>query len=237
MLVAALLASSQAHFPLATGASFGSRFSTLATAMEVEDITRSQSTSRIAFCSSPYFWFKLNVPSGFTKMMVGGTVPVLLRFEDTRVAVALIGPGLPIPSLVQLPLAVQSQVPPGMGALVVPGRPDQSRCDWMEDPLSRRAYSAQPGSAARSSSFQAWATKRCFFYEPFGGLEHTPFPTSPPAACYSYAWLSCFMTAACACDLARLEHVGRPGQASRPSGNWHTLPRVLGARRSTPRGS
>ena len=156
------------HFPLATGASFGARFSTLETALHVEDITRSQSTSRIAFCDTPYFWFKFTPPQGFTRIMVGGTVPVIERFEKTRVAVALIGPGLPTASLATLPPDVVSQVPAGMGALTVPGRPEQSRCDWMEDPLSRSAYSSRPGTAARVAAYTSWPTNRCHYFESWG---------------------------------------------------------------------
>ena len=151
-----LLPSAAAHFPLANGASYGSRWSTLATAMPVEDITRSQSASRISFCDTPYFWFTFNAPASFTRLMVGGTVPVLERFWSIRVAVALLGPGLPTAGVTRLPAEVASQVPAGYGALLVAGRPDQSRCDWMEDPLSRRAYNAQPGSAVRTAG--TWNT-------------------------------------------------------------------------------
>ena len=58
----ALLASARAHFPLVNGAHFplvngasgGELFSTLATAVEVEDIDRSHATNRVATCSHPY---------------------------------------------------------------------------------------------------------------------------------------------------------------------------------------
>ena len=50
----ALLASARAHFPLVNGASGGELFSTLATAVEVEDIDRSHATNRVATCSHPY---------------------------------------------------------------------------------------------------------------------------------------------------------------------------------------
>jgi len=50
----ALLAGARAHFQLVNGASGGELFSTLATAVEVEDIDRSQATNRVATCSHPY---------------------------------------------------------------------------------------------------------------------------------------------------------------------------------------
>ena len=58
----ALLASARAHFPLVNGASGGELFSTLATAVEVEDIDRSQATNRVATCNHPYVFSPASNP-------------------------------------------------------------------------------------------------------------------------------------------------------------------------------
>ena len=88
-----------------------------------------------------YLWVKFERPADFQPLMVGGTVPVIERFYDVRVAVAVIGTGLPLDgpnSLASLPAAVRSQVPDGMGAVAVPAVPDQSLCtSFTDDPLSK----------------------------------------------------------------------------------------------------
>ena len=119
---ALFIGTARAHFPLATAASAGPYFATRDTALEASDVTRSQSTSRIATCGAqhirglksesdclslssdcmhipwrslrcarvhrladhPYMWVKVNVPAGFNTLMVGGTVPVIERFQDVR---------------------------------------------------------------------------------------------------------------------------------------------------------
>ena len=68
--------------------------------------------------------------------MIGGTVPVIERFWNTRVAAAVIGPGLSTDDISLLPTEISDQIPSGMGAVAVPGIPDQETCHFLEDPLS-----------------------------------------------------------------------------------------------------
>ena len=63
-----------------------------------------------AFCEYPYIWFKFEKPDDFDKLMLGGTVPVIERFFDTRIAAAVIGPGLATDDTSKLPAAIVAQV-------------------------------------------------------------------------------------------------------------------------------
>lgn len=178
MAALALIASSTpAHFPLVNAASGGPTFYSLATAVEVGDIDRSQATNRVAFCNYPYFWFKFDAPSGFETLMVGSTVPVIERFFDTRVAVVVIGPGLST-DFTGIPQAIVDQIPAGMGATAVPAVDDVSKCDWMEDPLSTGALtgtqpyiSSRGGDEAPFTAYEHWAGDRCFYHEEWGGSD------------------------------------------------------------------
>lgn len=136
--LALLVHSAEAHYPLVNAASGGPMFYDIDTAVEVSKIDRSQATNRVALCSHPYFWFKFENTGTLPEstLMIGGTVPVIERFWDTRVAAAVIGPGLGMDDIASLPADIVNQIPEGMGAVAVPGVPDQSTCDWMEDPLS-----------------------------------------------------------------------------------------------------
>ena len=107
-------------------ATAGPKYSNLTTALLAQDINRSQSLNFVATCTYPYLWVKFDRPDGFNPLMVGGTVPVIERFWDVRVAAAVIGYGLPQDAVARLPDAISEQVPPGMGAVVVPGVPGES---------------------------------------------------------------------------------------------------------------
>ena len=134
LVLASLVAAVRAHFALTTAASGGAKYSTMADAYVVEDIDRSQFSDRIgkgprcqppsrtraqrplppppgtAFCEYPYIWFKFEKPDDFDKLMLGGTVPVIERFFDTRIAAAVIGPGLATDDTSKLPAAIVAQV-------------------------------------------------------------------------------------------------------------------------------
>lgn len=173
-----LAAGAAAHYQLITAASGGPYFDTLDGAAYIEDIDRSNSANRVALCDSPYFWFRFEAPEGFNTLMVGGTVPVIERFWDTRVAVAVIGPGLGMDDIALLPSAIAEQIPDGMGAVAVPGVPDTSTCDWMEDPLSTGELfgyspyiSSYGGSDAPFAYWADWPEPRCFYHEEWGGSD------------------------------------------------------------------
>ena len=160
-----LLASVHAHFPLVDNAHGGDIFDTWDTALNVTDITRSSFTSRVALCGHLYFWLKFTRPADFNPLMVGGNIPVIERFKDNRVAIAVFGRGLPGPGASQedinqycnrspvgrlckgyddLPADLQAahgeiQTSMGvsdLGVIAVPGVEDQSNCDFGEDPLT-----------------------------------------------------------------------------------------------------
>ena len=102
--------------------------------------------------------------------MIGGTVPVIERFWDTRVAAAVIGPGLSTDDISLLPTEISDQIPSGMGAVAVPGIPDQETCHFLEDPLSTGALtggvppyvSSMGGDEAPFAAFHDWPYSRCF---------------------------------------------------------------------------
>ena len=110
--------------------------------------------------------------------MIGGTVPVIERFWETRVAAAVIGPGLSTDNISSLPTAISDQIPSGMGAVAVPGIPDQETCHFLEDPLSTRMSSmgvyvpSMGGDEAPFAAFHDWPYSRCFFHEKNGGSEN-----------------------------------------------------------------
>ena len=112
--------------------------------------------------------------------MIGGTIPVIERFWNTRVAAAVIGPGLPTNDISLLPTEISDQIPSGMGAVAVPGIPDQGTCHFLEDPLSTGALrggvspyvSSMGGDEAPFAAFHDWPYSRCFFHEENGGSEN-----------------------------------------------------------------
>lgn len=108
--------------------------------------------------------------------MVGGTVPVIERFQDIRVAVAVIGPGLPTAGIAQLPAEVQAQVPAGMGVHVVPGEPDQSTCHFTDDPLSTGQLTGEAPYGAHTNAHAPFAANftwgpRCHYHEDWAGSD------------------------------------------------------------------
>jgi len=154
-----------AHFPLIDNAHGGEAFDTWSTAVEVADITRSTFTNRVALCGHLYFWLTFDRPEDFDVLMVGGIVPTIERFKDTRVATAVFGRGLPGPNATQDEINVHCDRSPvgrlckgyddlpdelktahgeiekslgvsDLGVIGVPGVEDQSNCDFVEDPLS-----------------------------------------------------------------------------------------------------
>jgi hypothetical protein len=179
-----LLSAALGHFPTIDDASGGAIFHDLESAANVIDVTRSQSSSRVALCEYPYFWFKFERPEKFSeanpdKMMVGATVPVIARFQSIRVAAALIGPGLPTAgtnSAESLPGSVQAQIPEGYGALAVPAIADVSDCEFLEDELSLAVKGSQyvvssGGDDVHFAAHTDWAEPRCFFHEEWGGSD------------------------------------------------------------------
>jgi len=156
---------SQAHFPLVDNAHGGEIFDKWDNAAEITDITRSSSTSRVSLCGHLFFWLKFTRPEGFDTLMIGGTVPVIGRFKDVRVAAAVFGRGLPGAGATQdeintycdrslvgrtcmgyddLPDDLKTahgeiQTSLGvtdLGVIAVPGVDDLSNCDFGEDPLT-----------------------------------------------------------------------------------------------------
>lgn len=165
-----------AHFQVANSGHAGPLFATRDSALVVGDIDRSQSTNRIATCAYPYFWATFNAPRPRYPLMVGGTVPVIERFSDTRVAVAIIGPGLPVTDIARLPQEVRRQIPSGMGAVAVPAHPDQSSCHFLEDPLSLAVkdtlYVRTNGQEdVEFATYFDWPASRCFYHEEYGGSD------------------------------------------------------------------
>lgn len=128
------------------------------------------------------FWFAFDKPEGFETLMIGGTVPVIERFWNTRVAAAVIGPGLSTDDISSLPTEISDQIPSGMGAVAVPGIPDQETCHFLEDPLSTGEdprlggvslyVSSMGGDEAPFAAFHDWPYSRCFFHEKNGGSEN-----------------------------------------------------------------
>jgi len=154
-----------AHFPLVDNAHGGATFDKWSDAAFITDITRSSSTSRVALCGHLYFWLKFDRPSDFDTLMVGGTVPVVERFKDDKVAVAVFGRGLPAANATQDEIDVYCDRSPidrkckgyddipddlkvaygeiqndmgvdDLGVIAVPGVEDLSNCDFGEDPLT-----------------------------------------------------------------------------------------------------
>ena len=172
----------RAHFQLASGATAGPRYADMQSALDVLDITRSQSADRVALCDHPFFWVKFMAPPNY-KLMVGGVVPVIERFWDTRVAAAVIGPGLTGGEAAKLPQAIQDQVPTGMGAYAIPGHPDQSSClpgggggggctcHFLEDRVSLFSYKSVGAEAAPFATHFDWPTKRCHYHEEWAGSD------------------------------------------------------------------
>ena len=65
-----------------------------------------------------------------------------------------------------------------MGVVAVPGVPDLSTCDWMEDPLSTgdktgvQPYSPSlGGDDIKFAAFHEWPSARCFYHEEWDGAD------------------------------------------------------------------
>lgn len=178
LLCTSSLLLAHAHVGLTAGASSGPYFSSLDTALntsEAGELTGDMNgtaffANRVAFCAWPYLWMSFHAPVTNYTLMVGGTVPVIERFQDVRVAVGVVGPGLPIDGVSQLPAEVQAQVPAGMGAIAVPGVRDTSNCSFLNDPLSMEAYSVRYNDAAPSAVNFSWGP-RCFYHEYFTSVD------------------------------------------------------------------
>ena len=154
-----------AHFPLVDNAHGGAEYDKWDDAAVIDDITRSSFTYRVALCGHLYFWMKFDRPSGFNTLMVGGLVPVIERFAETRLAVAVIGPGLPGEGATQDEITAFCDSSPvgrlckgyddlpedlkiahsemqdslgvtDLGVIAVPGVEDLTNCDFGEDPLT-----------------------------------------------------------------------------------------------------
>ena len=110
-------------------------------------------------------------------------MPVIERFQDVRVAVALIGAGLPTASTSELPSEVKSQIPAGWGSVNVPGVPDQSTClGFTDDPLSTgqlcpnavapcdSPYQPRYNTEAPFATNFAWGP-RCHYHEEWAGAD------------------------------------------------------------------
>eukprot|EP00964_Phaeocystis_antarctica_P034657 scaffold19746_cov67-Phaeocystis_antarctica.AAC.2 len=105
LVLASLVAAVRTHFALTTAASGGAKYSTMADAYVVEHIDRSQFSDRVGVAKGHF-----EKPDDFDKLMLGGTVPVIERFFDTRIAAAVIGPGLATDDISKLPAAIVAQV-------------------------------------------------------------------------------------------------------------------------------
>ena len=171
-----LLSITLAHYPITDSAGAGPIHATRESAYVAFDIVRSQSMSRVGFCNYPYTWVKFDAPKDF-QLMVGATVPVIERFWDTRVAAAVIGYGLPTSGVTDLPQDVQDQLPTGMGAVAIPGEPDQSTCHFLEDSGSLQAQASglyvdsAGGTDITFAAYTNWPGPRCFFHEEFAGSD------------------------------------------------------------------
>jgi len=172
----ALTSAVHAHFPITDSAGAGPIHATRESAYLAFDIVRSQAMNRVGFCEYPYTWVEFEAPEDF-ELMVGAIVPVIERFWDTRVAVAVIGPGLPYDELSKLPQDVQDQVPAGMGAVAIEGVEDQSTCNFLEDTGSLEAQNSGlyvdsfGGADITYAKYSQWPSSRCFYHEEFGGSD------------------------------------------------------------------
>ena len=177
-LSALALLYAQAHVPLLKGASSGPNIGSLATALNTTQVGvltgdlngTAFFANRVSFCAWPYFWLSFAAPTTNYTLMVGGSVPVIERFQQIRVAAAVIGPGLPLDNLSQLPSELQAQIPEGMGAVAVSGVQNQTDCAFLDAPVSVGAYSAQYNAAAPSATNFSWGP-RCFFREGFTSVD------------------------------------------------------------------
>ena len=96
-LSALALLYAQAHVPLLKGASSGPNFGSLATALNTTQVGvltgdlngTAFFANRVSFCAWPYFWLSFAAPTTNYTLMVGGSVPVIERFQQIRVAAAL----------------------------------------------------------------------------------------------------------------------------------------------------
>jgi hypothetical protein len=106
----------------------------------------------------PIFWLEAQVEKNQT-LSITVTVPVIDRFEDARISVAVIGPSLPaLDDSIVVPDDVRAySQETGSGVAVLNSPQDQTSCDHLTAELVTEASSV--------------VDNRCHFYEPFGGLS------------------------------------------------------------------
>ena len=98
-------------------------------------------------------------------LYVGAGIPRLARFENTRIAAVLIGPGVGTPDTppAGVPPEVNLAIPTGEGAVLYVAPQDQSTCAYVDAP-----------TPFATSEHTHEVLGRCNFYESWGGSDSWP---------------------------------------------------------------
>lgn len=172
------LTNTGAHRSLPSGITCGSQFSSADTALVIPNSEISWANYGIYTCEHPVMWYEVQSDEQ-QQLKFTVTVPVIDRFENARMSVAIIGPGLEaLQDDDSLPDSVkQYAIDMGMGAMIYNSPQDQSSCDHLTSPEMISEVTVKD--------------RRCHFYEPFGGSNLwvilDDIITLPEAATYKIA--------------------------------------------------
>jgi hypothetical protein len=157
-MLSLLLGVATAHRSLPSGVTCGNQFSSPDDALNIPDPLISWATYRIVTCDAPVAWWKGHFDAGQNIEYTLG-VPVLERFVDTRVAVVIIGPGLPtlVDDAEVVPQEISYDIGDGEGAVLMVAPEDQSTCDHIKSEEMRTHTDIKDD--------------KCHFYEEYGGAH------------------------------------------------------------------
>ena len=145
-----------AHRSLPSGITCGPQFASPNDPLVIPNPLISWANYAILTCEDPIRWFEADATEG-QELKFTVTVPVIDRFEDVRMSVVFLGPGLPT-------LSTNSSVPESitnyannndLGGTVFHSPSDQSSCEHLTSQEMVDATSVKED--------------RCHFYEPYGG--------------------------------------------------------------------
>ena len=151
------------HRSLPSGITCGEQFSSPDTPLIIPNSEISWANYGIYTCDHPIQWYEVSNVEPTQELKFTVTVPVLERFQDVRMAVTILGPGLPqLPDSSNVPgtraiipdeirqYATQNNV----GGVIFLSPDTQSTCDHLTNMEMIVESSVKSG--------------RCHFYEPFG---------------------------------------------------------------------
>lgn len=159
ILLATLLKSSSAHRSLPGAITCGPQFGSPDTPLVIPNTKISWANYGIYTCEDPITWFEADADED-QELKFTVTVPVLDRFEDVRMTVVIIGPGLPtLPNDDNVPNSVRKYAGDNnFGGLIYKSPLNQSTCDHLTSPEMIKESFVEDG--------------RCFFYEPFSDTNN-----------------------------------------------------------------